>query len=239
MTAATTSGPLVVALDTPDLRRLAALAAAVDPYAGLLKVGLQAYTAHGPAAVQAAATRRPVFLDLKLHDIPSVVAGAAEAAARLGVRMLTVHASGGPAMIAAAVRAAPTVTILAVTVLTSLHDAALAAVGQPPAASQVQRLVRLAADAGAGGIVCAPEEVRAVRAAAGGALTVVVPGIRPHGWQHHDQSRVATPRQALSAGADHIVVGRPITDAPDPAAAAAAILREALGEAPPEGGVWS
>ena len=218
--------PLVVALDTDDRPRLEELAAAVAPHAGLLKVGLQAFTALGPDAVRTVAAHRPVFLDLKLHDIPNTVAGAAAAAADLGATMLTVHASGGPDMIAAAAKAAPDVTVLAVTVLTSLDDDVLRAVGQPSAAEQVARLAALAVAAGAGGIVCSPAEVAAVRAAAGAAVAVVVPGIRPAGAVNDDQARVATPATALRAGASHLVIGRPITGADDPAAACVAILDE-------------
>ena len=217
---------LIVALDTADRERLSALTAAVAPHAGLLKVGLQAYTSLGREAVDIAAAHLPVFLDLKLHDIPNTVAGAAAAAAELGVAMLTVHASGGPQMIAAAAKAAPDVTILAVTVLTSLDDEDLAAVGQPAAAQQVPRLARLAIDAGAGGIVCSPAEIGAVRAAVGDQPAVVVPGIRPQGAAADDQSRVATAATARAAGASHVVVGRPITGAPDPAVAAAQLLEE-------------
>jgi orotidine-5'-phosphate decarboxylase len=224
--------PLIVALDTDDPRRLADLAGAVGPHVGLLKVGLQAFTALGPAAVATARRHAPVFCDLKLHDIPNTVAGAAAAAARMGIAMLTVHASGGPAMIAAACKAAPDTTILAVTVLTSLDDADLAGVGQPPVAEQVVRLAGMAAEAGAGGIVCAPGDVAAVRGVVGNALAVVVPGIRPDRPDHplrpgdDDQRRVADPRTALRAGASHLVVGRPVTQAADPAATAAALLAE-------------
>jgi orotidine-5'-phosphate decarboxylase len=218
--------PLIVALDTADFERLSGLAAAVGPHVGLLKVGLEAFAAHGPAAVRAAGQHAPVFLDLKLHDIPTTVAGAAAAAARLGVAMLTVHASGGEAMLRAAVDAAAGLTVLAVTVLTSLSDADLAAVGQPPAGEQVPRLAALAVATGAGGLVCAPPDLAGVRAAVGRGATVVTPGVRPAGASADDQARVATPGAALAAGADYVVVGRPVTAAADPAAAAAALHRE-------------
>lgn len=221
-----TPNPLVAALDTADLERLEWLAATLGPHVRYLKVGLEAFAAHGPAAVAAAGRHAPVFCDLKLHDIPNTVAGAAVAVARLGVALLTVHASGGPAMIAAAVRAAPDVAILGVTVLTSLDDAALAAVGSPPVAQQAPRLAALALDAGAQGIVCAPTDVAAVRAAVGPQALLVVPGIRPAGCVPGDQARVATPKAAMKAGADLLVVGRPLTGAPDPAAAAKALLAE-------------
>lgn len=219
--------PLIVALDTPDLARVDALAAALGGVAGCLKVGLEAFAAHGPAAVRAAAAHGEVFCDLKLHDIPNTVAGAASAAGALeGVRFLTVHASGGPAMIEAAAKAAPHVGILAVTVLTSLDDAALSLVGQPPAEEQVPRLARLAVEAGAEGIVCAPTDVAAVRAALGPGPLLVTPGVRPAGAGVQDQARVATPAAAIAAGADRIVVGRPITGSADPVAAARALLEE-------------
>lgn len=226
MTPLVTASPVIVALDTDDIERLRVLAEAVAPSAGLVKVGLEAYVSLGAGAVEVAAKAAPVFLDLKLHDIPNTVAGAAGAAARLGVSLLTVHASGGAAMIAAAVAAAPDVGILAVTVLTSLNGDALTAVGQPPAGEQVPRLAKLAIEAGAAGVVCSPHEIAAVRQVIGPQPLVVVPGVRPAGAARDDQARVATPRDAMSAGASHIVVGRPVTNAADPGAAAAAILAE-------------
>jgi orotidine-5'-phosphate decarboxylase len=192
----------------------------------MLKVGLELFAADGPAAVRAAAELgRPVFLDLKLHDIPNTVEGAARSAAASGASLLTVHASGGEAMVRAAVRgAAGRLRVLAVTVLTSLDDDALAAVGLAgPAEQAVVRLARLAVDAGAGGIVCSPREVAAVRAAVGPEPLLVVPGVRPAGSARGDQARVATPAEAVRAGADVLVLGRPLRDAPDPAAAARAV----------------
>jgi orotidine-5'-phosphate decarboxylase len=193
---------------------------------GLLKVGLELFAAEGPAAVRAAAALgRPVFLDLKLHDIPNTVEGAARSAARTGASLLTVHASGGAEMIRAAVRGAgPGVGILAVTVLTSLGPKALDEVGLAgPAEAAVVRLARLAVEAGARGLVCSPLEVAAVRAAVGPGPLLVVPGVRPVGAARGDQARVATPEEAVRAGADVLVLGRPLRDAPDPAAAARAI----------------
>lgn len=222
---------LIVALDTADPVQLADWAVALGPHVGGLKVGLEAFAAHGPGVVGAVAEHAPVFLDLKLHDIAATVAGAARAVADLGVELLTVHASGGPAMVAAAVAAAPGVTILAVTVLTSLDADALAAVGQAPMEEQVVRLARLAVGAGAGGLVCAPTDVAAVRAAVGPAPLLVVPGIRPRGAARDDQARVATPAEALGAGADRLVVGRPVTRAADPAGAARALLADARRDA--------
>ena len=222
----TTGSPLIVALDTADPARLGALAEAVAPHAGLVKVGLQAFTALGPGAVDTVRHHAPVFLDLKLHDIPNTVSGAAAAAADLGIAMLTVHASGSPAMVAAAVAAAPDVAVLAVTVLTSIDDDQLALMGQPPAAEQVPRLARLAVEAGAAGIVCSPNEIAAVRGAIGTGPLIVVPGVRPAGADVHDQARTATPAHAIAGGATHLVIGRPITQAGDPAAACRTILEE-------------
>jgi orotidine-5'-phosphate decarboxylase len=224
----TTESPLIVALDTNDLGRAAAWAAAVAPHCGLFKLGLEFFLAHGAAGIRAIAGR-PVFLDLKLHDIPNTVAGAVQAVLPLAPRMLTVHAAGGAAMVAAARAAADTAgasrpMILAVTVLTSLDAAALAATGvADPPAVQVLRLARLALAAGADGLVCSPLEVAMLRDALGAEARLVVPGIRPAGAPVGDQARTMTPAGAVAAGADWIVVGRPITASPDPAAAAAAI----------------
>lgn len=218
--------PLIAALDTADLDRLEELAAALGPHVGYLKVGLEAYTAHGPVAIKAVARYGRVFLDVKLHDIPSTVAGAARAAAALGVDLLTVHASGGAAMVAAAAETAPDVGILAVTVLTSLDDADLARLGQRTMAEQVVQLSALAWESGAAGVVCAPSEAAAVRAAIGPAGMVVTPGIRLAGDSQDDQARVATPQAARDAGASHLVVGRSLTHADDPAAVAERILAD-------------
>lgn len=201
----------------------------IAPQVGMLKVGLELYVAEGAPAVRAAAALgRPVFLDLKLHDIPATVEGAARSAAATGAALLTVHAAGGPEMVGAAVRGAgPGVRVLAVTVLTSLDAAALDRIGLagPPEAAVV-RLARLAVEAGAGGLVCSPQEVAAVRAAVGPGPLLVVPGVRPAGAALGDQARVATPSRAVADGADVIVVGRPLRDAPDPVAAARAIAAE-------------
>lgn len=208
-----------------------AWASAVGPHCGLVKLGLEFFLAHGAAGYRAIAGR-PVFLDLKLHDIPNTVAGGVRAVLPLAPRLLTLHAAGGAAMIAAARQAAEAAgparpLLLAVTVLTSLDEAALASIGVAGTpAEQVVRLARLAVAAGADGIVCSPLEVAAVRAALGPGPKLVVPGIRPAGAAIGDQARVMTPAEAVSAGADWIVVGRPITAAADPAAAAAAIAAE-------------
>jgi orotidine-5'-phosphate decarboxylase len=217
------------ALDFGSWAEAGPFARRIAPEVGMLKVGLELYVAEGAPAVRAAAALgRPVFLDLKLHDIPATVEGAARSAAATGATLLTVHAAGGPEMVRAAVRGAgPKVRILAVTVLTSLDAAALDGIGLagPPEAAVV-RLARLAVGAGAGGLVCSPQEVAAVRAAVGPGPLLVVPGVRPAGAALGDQARVATPAQAVAAGADVIVVGRPLRDAPDPVAAARAIAAE-------------
>jgi orotidine-5'-phosphate decarboxylase len=217
---------LCAALDFPSWAAAESFARAVAPEVGMLKVGLELFAAEGPSAVRAAAALgRPVFLDLKLHDIPNTVEGAARSADASGASLLTVHASGGEEMIRAAVRGAgPRVRVLAVTVLTSLDAAALDAVGVagPPAAAVV-RLARLAVSSGAAGLVCSPLEVAAVREAVGRAPLLVVPGIRPAGAAKGDQVRVATPAEAVRSGADVLVIGRPLREARDPAAAARAI----------------
>ncbi len=220
---------IVAALDTAELGQAEAWAAALAPRLGVLKVGLELFAAAGPDGVVRIARHAPVFLDLKLHDIPNTVAGAVRSVLALRPAMLTVHAAGGRAMIAAAREAAERAgpqrpAILAVTVLTSLDDAALAEAGVADGAErQVLRLARLALDAGADGLVCSPREVARLRDALGPVPMLVVPGVRPAGSDAGDQARVATPEDTVRAGADWIVIGRPITRAADPAAAAAAI----------------
>jgi orotidine-5'-phosphate decarboxylase len=219
----TAADRICAALDFPSWERAEPFARAIAPAVGMLKVGLELFAAEGPAAVAAAAALgRPVFLDLKLHDIPNTVEGAARSAARSGASLLTVHAAGGAEMVRAAVRGAGgAVRVLAVTVLTSLDEAALRAIGlDGPAEAAAVRLARVAVAAGAGGVVCSPHEVRAVRAAVGPGPLLVVPGVRPPGAARGDQARIATPAEAVAAGADVIVLGRPLRDAPDPVRAA-------------------
>jgi orotidine-5'-phosphate decarboxylase len=220
----TAPAPVAIALDAPDPATAARWAAAVAPHVQVLKVGLELFCAAGPQIVEQVRSGREVFLDLKLHDIPNTVAGAARAVAPLRPRFLTVHAAGGADMVRAAVEAAPDVTITAITVLTSLDDADLAAVGLAgPSLDAVRRLAVLAVDAGAGALVCSPREVAAVRAEVGPDVVLITPGVRPAGAAAGDQARVATPQQALADGADLLVVGRPVTGAADPGAAAAAL----------------
>lgn len=229
-----TANPVFVAIDTTDLEYARALAALLKPHVGGVKLGLEFFSAHGPGGVRVFSDLGlPIFLDLKFHDIPNTVAGAVRAAAGLGVDILNVHAAGGSAMLKAAVEAArgvnPQTKVIAVTVLTSLADADLEAVGQRgPAAEQVARLARLTQDCGLDGVVCSAHEIVALRAALGPDFLLVVPGIRPKGADLGDQRRVMGPKEARDAGASILVVGRPITAAPDPAEAARAIA-ESLG----------
>jgi orotidine-5'-phosphate decarboxylase len=217
--------PIFVAIDTPDLDRASELADAVRGHAGGLKLGLEFFAAQGPEGFRSiAALGLPMFLDLKLHDIPNTVAKAVEALAPLKPAILTVHASGGRGMLAAAKAQAPADTkIVAVTVLTSLDEGDLAAAGvHGSPADQVARLTLLARDSGIDGIVCSGAELGTVRGLWPNGF-FVVPGLRPGGADAGDQKRVVTPAQALEDGAAVLVIGRPITAAPDPARAAADI----------------
>lgn len=235
-----TVAPVAVALDAPDLATLEAWAGAVGPHVSTVKVGLETFLRDGGAAVAAARRGAPhaaLFLDLKLHDIPATVAGAARAVSHLRPDYLTVHASGGADMVAAAAQALPETRIVAVTVLTSLAPDDLVRMGLLPTGAEADDVrslaVRLAVDAtgaGARAVVCSPEEVADIRAALMEAgrddVVLITPGVRPAGAALGDQRRVATPREALQRGADLLVIGRPITGADDPGAAAAAIAAE-------------
>ena len=230
--------PVFCAIDTPDAMQAAALAQALAPVAGGLKLGKEFFTALGPEGVRhvTAASGLNLFLDLKFHDIPNTVAGAVRAACTLGPYMMTIHASGGPAMIAAAAEAASAGAeasgtarprILAVTVLTSLDDADLEATGvNHSAADQVRRLAELAQASGADGAVCSPHEIATLREDRGPDFELVVPGIRPARRAAGHQNRVMTPAEAVALGATHLVIGRPITQADDPTAACRAIVSE-------------
>ena len=218
--------PIAVALDAQDAETAVRWARAVAPSTAVAKIGLELYLRVGPSVVAdvRAVTDAELFLDLKLHDIPNTVAGAARSVAALGPRYLTVHAVGGADMVRAAVEAAPDVTIAAVTVLTSMDSHALATVGLDGSPlDAVRRLAALAVGAGAGALVCSPQEVAAVRAEVGPGVVLITPGVRPAGADALDQARVATPEQALADGADLLVIGRPITAAADPGEAAARI----------------
>jgi orotidine-5'-phosphate decarboxylase len=218
--------PIAVAMDAPNLSVLREWTTAVAPHVSTVKVGLEVFCRDGAAAVHAAreaadaAGGIDLFLDLKLHDIPATVAGAAAAVADLDPAYLTVHASGGAEMIAAAVAALPQTRITAVTVLTSLDEAALRQIGlEGTPQDAAVRLAVLAVVAGARAVVCSPQEVAAIRASVGPNITLITPGVRPDGADLGDQKRVATPAQAIADGADLLVIGRPITASPDPARA--------------------
>jgi orotidine-5'-phosphate decarboxylase len=235
------SDRLCVALDTADASGARAIARRLSGRAGWFKVGLELFVSEGPRLVEDLAAQSRIFLDLKFHDIPATVAGAAAAASRLGAAMINVHASGGREMIARAAAAAREAAatggrtpprLIAVTLLTSLDAAALSALpfeGSP--AEIVRRLARLAREAGADGVVCSPAEIRQVRQECGTDFWTVVPGIRPHAaaaaahaGSPDDQRRIGAPEEAVAAGADLLVIGRPITAASDPAAAADLVL---------------
>jgi orotidine-5'-phosphate decarboxylase len=209
-------------------------AALVTPHVSTVKIGLELYLRYGPDVVATVrgASGVELFLDLKLYDIPATVAGAARAVSRLRPEILTVHASGGADMVRAAVESAPATRVAAVTILTSLGDPELFSMGVTGSVSDmVLRLSTMAVAAGARGLVCSVHEVAAVRAEVGPDVTLITPGVRPAGADLHDQARVATPEEAIRAGADLLVIGRPITRAPDPGAAAAAVaasLRRAV-----------
>ena len=228
---------IAVALDFDQRDDLLAAARLLQGEVGTFKLGLEAFTSHGPGLVRdLVGMGAPVFLDLKLHDIPNTVGGAAAAAARTGASIVNVHASGGPEMMrvageraraAAAAEGLPVPRVIAVTVLTSLDGATLDAVGLRGTPQEaVLRLAVLAREAGLDGVVCSPEEIEAIRGACGLDFFLVVPGVRPAGTDPGDQKRIATPGAAARSGADLLVIGRPILKAPDPVAAARAIAAE-------------
>ena len=221
---------LIVALDVPTPQEAISLVDRLAGSVGMFKVGSQLFTAAGPSFVQELLSRgEKVFLDLKYHDIPNTVASAVARAGQLGVSFVDVHALGGRAMLEAAVGALPAMgtRLLAITILTSHDEGTLDEIGfDHDLAGQVKRLAVLARDAGVDGVVASPHEVAMIRQACGPAFTIVTPGIRPLGSAAADQARAATPRAALQAGASYIVVGRPILQAADPRAAAAAIVEE-------------
>jgi orotidine-5'-phosphate decarboxylase len=223
---------LIVALDVPDESAAASLVSRLEGTCTWFKVGLELFVAAGPAVLEPLLKRgHSIFLDLKFHDIPNTVAGAVRSAAGLGVHMMTIHAAGGPAMLTAARAALDGVAnppeLLAVTMLTSMDAGQMNAVGLDRSpADQVELLARMGLESGIRGFVCSPQEAAAIRALSGPEGLLVVPGIRPAGAAVGDQKRIATPAETLRMGASYLVVGRPITQAPDPAAAAHAILEE-------------
>ena len=230
---------IIAALDATDIGRVRDLARAVEPHVWGCKIGLEFFVQHGPAGIEKAGLDpQRLFLDLKFHDIPNTVAGAVRAATAMRPAMFDVHAGGGPAMLAAARAARDEAAektghkplLLAVTVMTSLDDADLSSVGQTgPAAAQVRRLAALARDNGLDGVVCSPREIAMLRRVCGADFKLVVPGVRPQGAAANDQKRTMSPAEAIAAGADYLVIGRPISAAADPAAAARAIV-ESLAE---------
>lgn len=223
---------LITALDTTDLEQALAWSAAVKPYAACVKVGLELFYAHGHAGMQKiAATGTPIFLDLKLHDIPNTVAGGLKGLLPLKPAMLTLHTLGGKAMMETVSRAADASghrpLVLGVTILTSMDENELSNIGlATPIIDRVRQLAGLALKSGMDGIVCSAHELPIIRKEFGDALKTIVPGIRPAGAEKGDQSRIMTPKEASQNGADYIVVGRPITQSADPAGAAKAIAAD-------------
>ena len=228
--------PIICAVDTTDVEKAKTLAASLEGSIGALKLGLEFFTANGAAGVrEMSSPRAPIFLDLKFHDIPNTVAGAIRATAGIDSFMMTVHTQGGKAMMRAAAEASMEVAattgkarpmVVAVTILTSLDQHDLTATGISAAMSdQVKRLADLAQISGLDGVVCSPMEITLLREHCGADFKLVVPGIRPEGSNAGDQKRTMTPREALGLGADYLVIGRPITEAADPKAAAQAILQ--------------
>jgi len=224
--------PVFVALDTPGLEFATSLTHQVKGHVGGVKLGLEFFGANGPAGVRAVqAAGLPVFLDLKLHDIPNSVAGAIRSLAPVNPAFLTVHASGGRAMLEAAqetiIKQGMATKLLAVTVLTSLDEVDMHELGQAGTVSaQVERLGKLVQSCGLAGAVCSPREVAGLRQVVGQGFTLMVPGVRPDWFKLGDQKRVMTPKEAMVAGADYLVIGRPITTDPNPAAAARRIAAE-------------
>jgi orotidine-5'-phosphate decarboxylase len=220
---------IIVALDVATAEEALGLVKQLRPQVSRFKVGLQLYTAGGPHVVRdIAASGAKIFLDLKFHDIPNTVAGAVTSALSLGVDMLTIHLSGGEPMVRAAVQAAQEqVTILGVTVLTSQNDESLGSIGINESLSDhVRRLATMGVSCGIEGLVASPQEAAMLKRFVPAAIKIITPGIRPGGTSAGDQKRVATPRAAIEAGADYLVIGRPITAAPDPVAAMQSIMKE-------------
>jgi orotidine-5'-phosphate decarboxylase len=229
----TRPNPICVALDTPDIDRARALAKALASHVGYMKIGMEFFYAHGAKGYEAVAVQGlPIFLDLKLHDIPNTVASGMKALMQLSPcpAIVNLHAAGGPDMMKAAADAvAARAKLIAVTILTSLSNNDIWKVGFDSAqdtGTHATSLAVLAKQAGLDGVVCSPHDLAGIRATTGSAFLTIVPGIRPAEEASHDQKRIATPRAALAAGADILVIGRAITDSPDPAAAAQKILGE-------------
>lgn len=213
--------PIICAIDTTDVAIARNLAQSVSNSVGAIKLGLEFFTANGAAGVAQVAGDIPLFLDLKFHDIPNTVAGAIRATRNINAFMLTVHTQGGKAMMKAAVQATKDLPnkplVVGVTVLTSLDESDLESIGvRNNIANQVSRLANLAQESGLDGVVCSPHEIEILRKQCGKDFKLIVPGIRPEGTAHGDQKRVMTPKEALTRGADYLVIGRPITEAENP-----------------------
>lgn len=221
------TNPILVAVDVPTVPDARALRALLEGSVGGFKLGLEFFLANGPAGVAEVMADREAefFLDLKLHDIPNTVASAVTSVQALAPDYLTLHATGGRAMLEAANERKGAINTLAVTILTSLDDEQLAAVGLPKAADAVPMLAALARESGCDGVICAPTDIAAVRAICPAPFLIVTPGVRPAGASSDDQARTRTPLEAIEAGADRLVIGRPITRAADPRAAATEITR--------------
>ncbi len=219
---------LIAAIDAPNRAEAEALIGKLGGVPSWVKLGLELFCAEGPSIVADHVARgHRVMLDLKLHDIPETVARATAQVAKLGAGLLTVHAAGGRAMLEGAVKAAGNTGILAITVLTSLDESDLSDIGAVgPVGDLVKHRAKLAIAAGCAGVVASPHEVAAIRTIAPSGFLIVTPGVRPAGSAPGDQKRMMTPAQARAAGADLVVVGRPLRDAPDPAAAARAVVAE-------------
>ena len=223
-----TANPIICAIDTTDIPAAKKLVGDVRGSVGAVKLGLEFFVANGAAGVREVAGDAPLFLDLKFHDIPNTVAGAVRATRSINAFMMTVHAAGGKAMLQAAKKAALELPnkpmIIAVTVLTSLDQNDVASIGVSHSLSdQVKKLANLAQESGVDGVVCSPHEIEILRKECGEDFKLIVPGIRPMGSASGDQKRVMTPKEALDLGASYLVIGRPITESADPAAAATAI----------------
>tara|TARA_B100001564_G_C20630445_1_gene666897 strand:+ start:749 stop:1450 length:702 start_codon:yes stop_codon:yes gene_type:complete len=228
------TNPVICAVDTTDIDYANTLCSKLSGHIGMIKIGLEFFTTHGPQGVEILAKCGiPIFLDLKLHDIPNTVAKTIKGLMQLDVALLTIHASGGFEMMSAAAQMAaqeserlgkPRPLVVGVTVLTSMNETDLAQVGiQNLPDSQVSLLAKLAKEAGLDGVVCSPLEIEVVRAVCGNAFKTVVPGIRPEGSDKGDQKRILTPKEAMDKGADYLVIGRPITQSENPAQTAKAI----------------
>jgi len=234
MTTLSPASRIFVSIDTPETASARGLAESLADTVGGIKLGLEFFVGQGPAGIRSVVSGigLPLFIDLKLHDIPNTVAATVRAMLPLQPTFLTIHTSGGPAMMRAAAESASMTDLqrprlLGVTVLTSLDDDDLVSVGQSvPVLDQARRLAGLAQSSGLDGIICSPAEVAALRADCGPDFVLMVPGIRPAGSAVGDQKRVMTPRDAVEQGADYLVIGRPITQASDPAAAARSIVEE-------------